>query len=283
MIYEENIETINISNANELSLLIESIFNIPVSYQLIKLNDKILQNVNQLKHNDLIYIYIKERHSLISILGNYNHYTFKLVIDSGAQSNVISAYLANLLNLTIDQRTRGTAKGVGSAKILGTASCHMKINHQYYDMSFQVMETDVKDLTSKYLVLMGLDFLMSYDCQLSFKNKTLTIRDEITSFLNEHELNQYTHPVKEINPIEIKYKQLNLSLDEHIMLKKILNNIIANPYDDKYKLINVNSVTFQKHLSKHTGFMKEIGFVEMDKQLKYTNDINTLSNLIEIM
>ena len=90
-------------------------------------------------------------------------------------------------------------------------------------------------------------------------------------------------PIKNENPLELWYKTLNLSLDAHLMLKRILNNIIVNPYDDKYKLINTKSISFQKHLSSCTDFMKALGFVEVDKQLKYTNDIDTLSTMIEIM
>ena len=282
LIYNEEIQSIKINSFNELSLFIESSFDIPINHQVIKLNDKIINS--NLTDGDLLYIYSQEkiRYSHIQILGEY-HYIFKLIIDSGAENNVISHYLAKMLNLTIDTSINGVAKGVGSAKIVGTANCNLKINHQYYNLNFSVMETDIQDLTSKYLVLIGLDFLIPYGCDISFKNKTITVQGEIIPLLNDYEINKYTHPIKVVNPIELHFKQLNLSLDQHVLLKKILNNIITNPNDEKYKLINTNSVSFQKHLSHCTGFMKTLGFVEINKQLKYTNDIDTLSNLIEIM
>ena len=282
LIYNEEIQSVQLSNFKDLSSIIESMFDIPINDQVIKLNDKIIHH--NITNGDLLYIYSKEKisYSHLHILGTNANYKFKLIIDSGAQNNVISTHLANLLNLSIDTRTKGEARGVGSAKIVGNANCHLKIDQHYYNLSFSVMETS-QDLTSKYLVLIGLDFLIPYGCEISFKNKTMTIQDDVIPFLNDYEVNKYTHPMKMENPLEIHYKQLNLSLDEHLMLKKIINNIICNPHDDKYKLINMNSMTFQKHLSKCKPFMKELGFVEMDKQLKYTNDIDTLSNLIEIM
>ncbi len=282
LFYNDCFQSVIISKYEELSLLIEKYFNIPQSYQIIKLNDQLLIK-EDLRDGDLLYIfqsYQKSYHH-IHILGECNHYKFKMIIDSGSQSNVISNHLAELLNLTIDKRNQGTAKGVGSATIVGSTSLTLQINNKSYTLECSVMLTE-NDPMTKNLFLIGLPFLMP-DCMISFKTQTLTIQDDVVHFMNDYDLGQYIYPIKIKSPIEQLYNNLNLSLDEHILLKKIITNIINNPHEEKYKLINTNNVAYQKHLSKYNEFMKLLGFVEMNKQLKYTNDVGVLSNLIEIM
>lgn len=285
LFHNDLFQTVSIKNNNDLHQLIELYFDIPPSYQIIKLNDKIITPQCKIVDGDLLYIYTREKvsYSHINILVECNNHTFKVIIDSGAQSCIISEHLATMLQLSIDRKMKGQARGIGNAKIVGGTRCTLKIQNQYYDLDFSVMETDVHDLNTKYLVLIGLDFLFPNQCEISFKNKTILIQNTLVPLMNEYALGQYLHPIKNVCAIEQHYKKLDLSLDEHSMLKKILNNIILHPSEEKYKLINTNGVTYQKYLSKCTALMKELGFVEVDKQLKYTNDINTLSNLIEIM
>lgn len=281
----EACQNVTISHFDDLSSLIELYFDIVPDNQVITLNGKILTKHDKLNNNDLLVITSGEPlipQSLIQIMGEHK-YKFKMIIDSGASKCMMSAYLANLLELPINTKNQGIAHGIGTSKILGSTDATIKIHNDYYHMNFDVTETDITDLTSKYLVLVGLDFLHRHQCELSLKRKTITINDKEINLLSEYELHQNKHPTKIETTLEIDYRKLNLSVDEHVMLKKILNNIVSNPYDDKYKSININSQTFKKYLSNCTEFMKSLGFVQSQDYFKFHNNINTLQEIIEIM
>jgi hypothetical protein len=287
--YNDNFQYVTIHNFDDLTSLIELYFDIQPQHQMIKLNEHLINHNTLLKNDDLLVISKnitnitnKKPHSLISIIGEYI-YQLKLVIDSGAQINVMSEYLAKFLNLPIDTSTKGVAHGIGTTTIVGNTSCQMKINNQDYNINFNVLQTDINESTTKYLILLGLDFLYNYDCVISLKNKTISINDQLINLLNEYELEVHNYPIKIETPVESFYRNLNLTIDEHQMLKKILNNIITSPTEDKYKIININSNTFKKYLSKCMDLLKMSGFVLTEEQLKFTNDFNTLQNLIEIM
>jgi len=273
-----------INHIDDIYSYINIYFNIDKSNQILKLNDKLFtaDDYHLLNNNDLIFVEQKKRHSLIQIIGEYK-YQFKMIIDTGAQNNVMSVYLANILNLAIDTKHKGIAHGIGQAKIVGNTSVDIKINQKIYHLTFNVIESDINDITTKYLVLLGLDFLSTYQCDISLKNKTITINNEIINLLNDYQLYQYEHPVKLETRIENQYRQLNLKLEEHRTLKNILTKIIDNPYDDKYKSINTNSETFKKYLVKCIDLMKIVGFTESNQHMKFTNNIQNLQELIEIM
>jgi hypothetical protein len=281
----EACQNVTISHFDDLSPLIELYFDIMPDNQVITLNGKMLTKHDKLNHNDLLVITSGEQlmpQSLIQIMGEHK-YKFKMIIDSGASKCMMSEYLAKLLELPINTRNKGMAHGIGTAKIVGTADATIKIHNDYYHMNFDVTETDITDLTSKYLVLVGLDFLHRHQCEISLKRKTITVNDKVINLLSEYELNKYKHPTKIETSIEVDYRKLNLSVDEHLMLKKILNNIVSNPYDEKYKSINVNSQTFKKYLSNCTEFMKSLGFVQAQDFYKFNNNVNILQEVIEIM
>jgi hypothetical protein len=288
--YNDNFQYVTIHNFDDLTSLIELYFDIQPQHQMIKLNEQLINHTTLLKNDDLLVIsknitntkIPKKPHSLISIIGEYK-YQLKMVLDSGAQNNVMSEYLAKFLNLPIDTSKRGVAHGIGTTTIVGNTSCQMKINNQYYNINFNVLQTDIKESTTKYLILLGLDFLYTNDCIISLKHKTISINDQVINLLNEYELEVHNHPIKIETPIESFYRKLNLTMDEHHMLKKILNNIVTNPTEEKYKIININSNTFKKYLSNCMDLLKLSGFVLTEEHLKFTNNVETLENLIEIM
>ena len=273
-------QAIKINQFNDVHSLIEYHFGIYKDEQIIKLNDKIITHT-QLKENDLLYVTskVKSVNPLCTIVGECHYYQFKMIIDSGAQQNTMSVSLAEKLKLSIDRTSSSVAHGIGTAKIVGVANCNIKIKQHYYDIRFQIMETNVNDPLTKFLVLIGLEFLYHYQCEISLKRKCIDIQGEAVDFIED----EYIVPIKVENPIQKQYQNLNLNLNQHVILKKIINNIIEHPYDEKFKSINKNSTTFKNNLSSCVDFMKYIGFIEHTDSLKYTNDIDTLNNLIEVM
>ncbi len=272
-------QAIKINKFDDVHSLIEYHFGIYKDEQIIKLNDKIILYAD-LKEDDLLYVTtkVKSTNQLCAIVGECHFYQFKMIIDSGAQHNIMSVSLAEKLNLSIDTTSSSVARGIGTAKIVGVSNCNIKIKEHYYDIRFQIMETNVYDEDTKFLVLIGLEFLYHYQCEISLKKQSVDIQGEEVFFIQDHKM-----PMKIQNPIQKQYQNLNLNLDQHIILKKIINNIIENPYDDKFKSINKNSITFKNNLSSCIDFMKYIGFIETPDLLKYNNDLSILNDLIEVM
>jgi len=202
-----------------------------------------------------------------------------MVIDSGAQSNVMSHILAKQLNLKIDTRNSGIASGIGTSKIFGTVDCRVNINDAPYYVQFQVIE--VNDHASRYLVLLGLSFMYENECKISFKHKNININGDIIPFIDDNE--SFSTPIKIESAIQKEYRKLNLELGQYIILKKIINNIINNPNENKYKCIHKNSATFKNNLSQHIDFMKLLGFTDNNTQLRYNDDVEPLLQLIEVM
>lgn len=123
--------------------------------------------------------------SLFYIKATMNNLTFKVMIDSGAQTSVMSHFMYESLQLdNLDKRHRGMACGVGQAQIHGIVyGCQLMVANQLIRMNFKVMDTDAR--YNKYMILLGADFLESYGCVMDFRNKTILINDTPVQFLNE--------------------------------------------------------------------------------------------------
>jgi len=274
--YNDNFQQVTVEDWYELSSMIELYFDIHIAEQVIKVNDKIIDENYDLKDNDLLYISKREmvKNSLCYIVGECNNYAFKMMVDSGAQMNMMSLSLVKLLNLSIDKEMEGNAMGIGGeTKMHGVVHCTIKIDNEFYDIKFHV--TDQKH--DKYMVLIGLDFLYKYQCDISLRNRCLLIQDIKVSFMNDYKIKQYKTPIRTYTPLQKQFMEYN----DNVILKKIINNIINHPNEDKYKSIDKNSKTFKENLSSCISFMKDLGFVECDNRLKYTNDVNSLVSLVE--
>lgn len=89
--------------------------------------------------------------------------TVEMLVDTGAQSSVLSMPLVNQLGLRnrLDRRYQGVATGVGRAKICGNIRnviCTFGVGHVEFLMNFIVLE--IQDP----LVIMGLDQMRKYSC-----------------------------------------------------------------------------------------------------------------------
>ena len=95
-----------------------------------------------------------------------------MMIDSGAQSSVISITLAQQLGLVnrIDRSQRGIAAGVGKANIIGRISnviCTLGVGHVEFNMDFIVLDVNEK------ILLLGLDLMRRYKCILDLERDVL--------------------------------------------------------------------------------------------------------------
>ncbi|KAL9183561.1 hypothetical protein ACHAXT_004417 [Thalassiosira profunda] len=96
----------------------------------------------------------------------------EMLVDTGAQSSVLSMPLVNQLGLAnrLDRRYQGVAAGVGRAKISGSIRnvvCTFGVGHVEFPMSFIVLE--VQDP----LVILGLDQMRKYQCHVDLERDKL--------------------------------------------------------------------------------------------------------------
>jgi len=98
--------------------------------------------------------------------------TVEMLVDTGAQTSVLSMPLVNQLGLSnrLDRRYQGVAAGVGRAKINGSIRnvvCTFGVGHVEFLMNFIVL--DVQD----QLVILGLDQMRKYKCLVDMEREKL--------------------------------------------------------------------------------------------------------------
>uniref|UniRef100_A0A7S4JPX6 Peptidase A2 domain-containing protein n=1 Tax=Odontella aurita TaxID=265563 RepID=A0A7S4JPX6_9STRA len=94
----------------------------------------------------------------------------EMMVDSGAQTSVISTTLARELGLEsrIDRREMGVATGVGRARIVGRIrNVVCTLGNVEFDMDFVVLEVPDK------LLLLGLDQLRRFKCIIDLEREVL--------------------------------------------------------------------------------------------------------------
>merc|ERR1711982_288262 len=99
-----------------------------------------------------------------------NGVCMEMLVDTGAQSSVISYSLAQRLNITnnLDTSHQGVAAGVGRARIMGKLrDIACTIGHVEFAMDFMVL--DVQD----QLLLLGLDQMRKYKCIVDLERELL--------------------------------------------------------------------------------------------------------------
>jgi len=103
------------------------------------------------------------------LIGNV---TVEMLVDTGAQSSVVSMPVVRQLGLSnrLDRRFMGVAAGVGRARIIGTIQnvvCAFGNGHVEFLMDFMVL--DISDP----LVLLGLDQMRKYKCLVDLEREAL--------------------------------------------------------------------------------------------------------------
>lgn len=94
----------------------------------------------------------------------------EMMVDSGAQSSVMSSSLARELGLErrIDRREVGIAMGVGRARIIGRIrGVVCTLGNVEFDMDFVVLDVPDK------ILLLGLDQLRRFKCVIDLEKEVL--------------------------------------------------------------------------------------------------------------
>mgnify|MGYP001954018203 CR=1 FL=1 len=112
----------------------------------------------------------------------------KAFVDTGAQTSIITQDAAQKVGIDtlIDDRISGEAIGVGSGKIVGKIHyTEIVIGSHLVPTSFSVMES----MPALDLIL-GLDILVRYGCDLKLGTKELYIGGEIIKFMSAQEIDK---------------------------------------------------------------------------------------------
>lgn len=107
----------------------------------------------------------------IKVLCEINGYTIPAIIDTGAQITIMSASCAKRCRISnIDTRYSGRAIGVGTGDILGRIdNLPMRIGPLQFDNKVSILRESRVDL------LIGLDFLRRFNCEISIKEKVVKV------------------------------------------------------------------------------------------------------------
>jgi len=92
----------------------------------------------------------------------------EMIVDTGAQSSVLSLPLAQQLGLKIDKSHQGVAVGVGRARVVGMVrNIICELGHVEFHMDFAVLDAPEK------LLLLGLDLMRRYKCIVDLERDVL--------------------------------------------------------------------------------------------------------------
>ncbi|CAJ1945291.1 unnamed protein product [Cylindrotheca closterium] len=98
-----------------------------------------------------------------------NSVCVEMMVDTGAESSVISEQLAKELGLQIDRRAQGIAAGVGQARIVGQVrDAVVTLGHVEFLMEFMVLQ-----VPTRRLLLLGLDQMRKYKCIVNLEKDVL--------------------------------------------------------------------------------------------------------------
>lgn len=192
--------------------------------------------------------------------GLINGYKCLFLFDSGADVSCLPNDVA--IDLGLDNLIEPVKEirigGIGETKVTGRVNTCIWIDETSYPISLTVAQLNV----SKSLILIGRDLMIKYGVCLNFANRTISIQNKVFSMLNRDQSSDLEKPIKMVT-------------DQS--LKRILENIIKNPLQDKYRILKSSSQYFKQHLSCHASFLKEIGFVEKNGTYLYDRPIDKLT------
>lgn len=192
--------------------------------------------------------------------GLLNGYKCLILFDSGADISFLPEHMTT--DLCLDQQIESapdiTIVGIGEGKVTGKIKTCIWINEKPYQITLTVATLNLP----KSLIIIGRDLMIKYGVCINFLNRTISIQNTVFPMLTRYQSSLLEKPIKMVTD-----QALNL----------ILLNIIKNPLQDKYRILKSSSQYFKTHLSRHSTFLKEIGFIEHDGTYFYDKSIDKLT------
>ncbi|BAM39846.1 DNA-damage inducible protein [Theileria orientalis strain Shintoku] len=159
--------------------------------EMNRINDNLISAQNYLPESfgkiNMLYVKVE-----------INNVVMKALVDTGAQSTIMSKECASRCNLLrlVDERFKSVAVGVGTMKTLGKIHlADMKIGTVFIPVSFIVIEEASLEF------ILGLDVLRRYTCDINLKKNYLGINDVNVPFMSEAEVGSFvSHTARRENP-----------------------------------------------------------------------------------
>lgn len=108
--------------------------------------------------------------SLIYVPCEINHRIVEMMVDTGAQTSVISRPLMEKLCIDkkLNREKQGVAAGVGTARILGRVeNCPVQIGQACFNLYFAVLDIDTD------MMILGIDQMRRFNCLVDLQNNQL--------------------------------------------------------------------------------------------------------------
>ena len=131
---------------------------------------------------------MQHNQSLLYVAAEIGNRMVEMMVDTGAQSSVISAQLMRTLDLQskMNHQMQGVAQGVGQARILGVIqNCPVSIGHVEFLLYFLVLDIP------QDMMIMGIDQMRRFKCQIDLENNKVcfplfAIRHRHIFFVQRH-------------------------------------------------------------------------------------------------
>lgn len=304
--YESKYQSITIESVNDLIIFSEIYFELKSNEIEFYMNDKLLDLSNicltelsnqeivikKIQNIDLIKFQMDHiTYPLVHIDLYYNCWKFKAIVDTGCQKTMMTLDIIKTMNLEdkIDRTVKKTMKGIGGLQdTVGLIrDLEIKISNKYLILinAEIVQETD----SLKNTMLIGLDFMHSYDFSINIRRNEMVIENIKIKLLNELEIEELKEPINWMKEIIDRsyYKLIDIIGRENMIdinrnIRNIFSNIKLNPYNDKYKSININSNLIKQNPQLIT-FLKNCNWFEKDNKLIFNGSETIINSVLEVI
>jgi hypothetical protein len=179
----------------------------------------------------------------------------EILVDTGAEMSVISESLARQLDLMdrLDRRYQGTAKGVGSANILGKLfDVPVKLGQVDFELNFSVLQLDRCEL------ILGLDLMQHFKCLVDLERNSL-----VFGGAGGVEVPFLASPCRNIAPVSavllqghraaglLRARDPSAARRALETVQKVLQNVAAQPTEPKYRCLRSSNHRLQREVLAH--------------------------------
>jgi hypothetical protein len=304
--YDSKYQPVTIESINDLKTFAEIYFELKSDEIEFYLNDKELNLSNicltelsgqevvikKIQDTNLIRFQIDHiTYPLVNVDLYYECWKFKAIVDTGCQKTMMTLDMIKTMNLEdrIDRTVIKKMNGVGGLQnTIGIIrDLEIKICNKYLIL----INADIIESTEslKNTMLIGLDFMHTYDFSINIRRNEMIIENIKIQLLNEIEIEELNEPINWMKEIIDKsyYKLIDIIGRENMIdinrnIRNIFSNIKLNPYNNKYKSINMNSNLIKQNPQLIT-FLKTCNWFEKNNKLIFNGSKTIINSVLEII
>jgi hypothetical protein len=115
--------------------------------------------------------------NMLILNGYINEKPIKILLDTGAAVSIIFTHAVNRLDLSelVDSRVTSELVGIGKETTIGKLwYIELQLDNYHFPISLTVSKNQIKEFD----MILGLNFLQSYNAQIDFGNKKIRLNDK---------------------------------------------------------------------------------------------------------